>query len=206
LLLGGAIVPAGAATGPQAYPAPGGMRHNDDFTVRVRSSGADWVDLFEHDVIVDLDAPQHATMVQFDMDGPVEVEVRRNNGDVHSVVARPARAGVVPVLAGNVARFRLTRPAKLSIEFDGDRLHNLHLFASAAGAAPTVPAGRSVVRFAPGFMFHPISPGQCSLSRHTPRCCWSRAPCCAARSRSIASPMCRSWATASSTSPSAGLK
>jgi hypothetical protein len=159
LLLGGAIVPAGAATGPQAYPAPGGMRHNDDFTVRVRSSGADWVDLFEHDVIVDLDAPQHATMVQFDMDGPVEVEVRRNNGDVHSVVARPARAGVVPVLAGNVARFRLTRPAKLSIEFDGDRLHNLHLFASAAGAAPTVPAGRSVVRFAPGIHVPPDQPG-----------------------------------------------
>jgi len=150
---------AGAA--PIAYPAGAGLRHNDDFTVRIRSPGGEWVDVFEQDILVDLDAPQHATLVRFDMDGPVEVEVRRNNGDVRNVVVRPSRAGVAARLEGNVARFLLPRPAKLSVEFDGDRLHNLHLFASARTRVDA-PPGRppaNIVRFGPGVHLPPDQPG-----------------------------------------------
>ncbi|HYC94353.1 MAG TPA: hypothetical protein VEB39_01510, partial [Sphingomicrobium sp.] len=102
---------------------------NDDFTVRVRVPGGEWRDLYEYNVKVDLDRPQDASMVMFDIAGPVEVSVRKNNGDVRRVEVRPDSAGVKARLVGNTAHFRLDRPARISVEFDGDRLHNLHLFA-----------------------------------------------------------------------------
>ncbi len=55
------------------------MPHNDDFTVRVRSIGGEWQDLFEYKVQVDMDRVQDASMVQFDMDEPVEVMVKKNS-------------------------------------------------------------------------------------------------------------------------------
>lgn len=123
LVLAVMLAAAGAGPPPVVHLVPAGMRHNDDFTVRVREPGGQWQDLYEHAVIVDLDSPQRASMVRFDMAGAVEVEIRRNNGDVRAVSVRPDRAGIAARLDGRVARFTLNRPAKLSVEFDGDRLH-----------------------------------------------------------------------------------
>ena len=69
------------------------MPHNDDFTVRVRSIGGEWQDLFEYKVQVDMDRVQDASMVQFDMDEPVEVMVKKNNGNFSDVKIRPLRTG-----------------------------------------------------------------------------------------------------------------
>lgn len=65
-----------------AYPEglKANMPHNDDYTVRVRIPGGEWEDLFEYNVQVDMDAVQNASMVQFDMNGTVEVMVKKNNG------------------------------------------------------------------------------------------------------------------------------
>lgn len=133
---------------------------NDDFTARVRVPGGEWRDLYEYNVKVDLDRPQDASMVSFDMAGPVEVSVKKNNGDVRRVAVRPYSAGVKARLVGNTAYFRLDRPAKLSIEFDGDRLHNLHLFADAP-EPELPPPGPGVVYFGPGV--HPLPEGQKSF-------------------------------------------
>ena len=130
---------------------------NDDFTVRVRTPGGEWRDLYEYDVKVDLDRPQDASMVFFDIAGPVEVSVKKNNGDVHRVEVRPDSAGVRAKLVGNTAYFRLEKPANLSVEFDGDRLHNLHLFANAPEQELSSP-GPGVVYFGPGV--HPLPTGQ----------------------------------------------
>lgn len=133
---------------------------NDDFTVRVRTPGGAWRDLYEYDVKVDLDRPQDASMVFFDIAGPVEVAVKKNNGDARRVEVRPDSAGVRARLAGNTAYFRLDRPANVSVEFDGDRLHNLHLFAAAPEPA-LPPQGPGVVYFGPGI--HPLPEGQKSF-------------------------------------------
>jgi hypothetical protein len=96
----------------QVFPFPEQIRyshHSDDFTVRVRTPGGVWQDLYEYKVKVDLDTQSTASMVYFNFDGPVEVAVQKNNGRF----------------------FTLNRPANLSIEFDDDRLHNLHLFTHA---------------------------------------------------------------------------
>ncbi len=148
-----------AAQAPVVPPSIAGMPHNDDFTVRVREPGGRWQDLFEHAVMVDLDAPQRASMAQFEMAGPVEVEVRRNNGDTRTVRVRPDRAGIVAKLEDGVARFTLVRPTKVSVEFDGDRLHNLHLFARSVDGNVPDRAAPGVIWFGPGVHRPPDQPG-----------------------------------------------
>lgn len=124
--------------------------HNDDYTVRVRVPGGEWQDVYEYNVKVDLDNPQNASMAYFDMQGEIEVSVRKNNGDFGRLEIRPANAGIKPRIAGNKLTFKLTKPQKLSIEFDGDRLHNLHLFANPLLAETPDKNSADVIWFGPG--------------------------------------------------------
>jgi hypothetical protein len=129
------------------YPPPQAVvysMHNDDYTVRVRTPGGPWQDLFEYKVRVDLDKVQEASMVYFDMKGPVEVMVRKNNDKVNNVRIRPELYGT---LKENTITFTLAEPRKLSIEFNGDTRHNLHLFAR---AVEHVEIDSNVVYFGPG--------------------------------------------------------
>ena len=124
----------------QVFPFPQPIRydhHNDDYTVRVRTPGGQWQDLYEYNVAVDLDQPakdatqKGASMVYFNFQGPVEVAVQKNNGDFRAVAIRPASKGIKSVTRGGSVYFTLTQPQNLSIEFDDDHLHNLHLFTQA---------------------------------------------------------------------------
>lgn len=125
---------------------------NDDFTVRVREPGGTWQDLYEYNVMVDLDNPQAASMVRFDMDGPVEVSVRKNNGDFRNVRVRPLAAGIETKTGrfGHTVTFTIDRPRKLSVEFDGDRLHNLHVLANPVEKEKPDPQGPDVIWFGSG--------------------------------------------------------
>ena len=51
---------------------------------------------------------------------------------------------------GDVVLFRLDRPEYLSVEFDGDRLHNLHLFANPVETETYTESNDSVLYFGPG--------------------------------------------------------
>jgi hypothetical protein len=155
----------------QVFPFPEAIRythHNDDYTVRVRTPGGVWQDLYEYKVKVDLDTPSDASMVYFNFDGPVEVAVQKNNGRFNEVKIRPAGKGVKPVVKGRTAYFTLQRPENLSIEFDDDHLHNLHLFTHAI--RKDMPAGmdkapdftQPVVYFGPG-----IHDGEFNLRSNT---------------------------------------
>lgn len=115
------------------HPVPNQIlysKHNDDFTVQVRIPGQDWQDLFEYKVVVDADNPQIASMVQFDFDGKVDLRVKKNNGLIQSVKIRPLLKNISHEVKGNMIYFSLDRSAKLSLEVNGDRLHNLHVFAN----------------------------------------------------------------------------
>ena len=119
----------------QLVTHPGGVRigiaPNDDYTVRVREPGGQWQNLFEYNVHVDMDRVQDATMVQFDMGkGPVEVMVKKNNGKIYDVDIRPLKNNIAYTQVGNSILFTLDKPQYLSVEFNGDRLNNLHLFAN----------------------------------------------------------------------------
>ncbi|NVM77557.1 hypothetical protein FHW83_003375 [Duganella sp. SG902] len=136
-----------AAAQTQVHPFPSPVRythHNDDFTVRVRTPGGVWQDLYEYKVKVDLDKPQEASMVYFNFDGTVELAVQKNNGMFSKVAVRPDAKGLKPVVKDGIAYITLRRPENLSIEFDDDRLHNLHVFTHAIRKdMPAVPADLS---------------------------------------------------------------
>lgn len=135
------------------HPVPQGIyyaMHNDDYTVRVRLPGGAWRDLYEYKVKVDMDRPSEASMVTFDFEGEVEVMVQKNNGTVHDVAIRPRSAGVKFRRQGNVVTFRLDRPRNLSIEFDGDRHRNLHLFANTPEQDAPTPDTPGVLYFGEG--------------------------------------------------------
>lgn len=127
-----------------------GMAHNDDYTVRVRIPGGEWKDLYEYKVHVDMDNVQEASMVQFDMDGTVEVMVKKNNGLVHEVDIRPRNNRVEYKQVLNTIFFTLDRPQYLSIEFNGDRLHNLHLFANPLQTEVYYGEAKGIMYFGPG--------------------------------------------------------
>lgn len=124
--------------------------HNDDYTVKVRISGGEWKDLYEYNVHVDMDKVQDASMVQFDMGNPVEVMVRKNNGKICEVDIRPLNNKVKYVQKQNVIFFTLDRPQYLSVEFNGDRLHNLHLFANPLETETYTETKEGVMYFGPG--------------------------------------------------------
>lgn len=135
------------------YEVPGGYKysaHNDDFTVLVREPGGEWKDLFEYEVEVDLDTKSKATMVHFDFDKKVEVKVRKNNGTIHNAEIRPKSSGVDPTVNGNEITFLLDKPTNLSIEINGDKLHNLHVFANPIEKNRPDPKDTNVIYFGPG--------------------------------------------------------
>lgn len=138
------------------YPVPQAVvysMHNDDYTVKVRKPGGEWQDLYEYNVKVDLDKPQDASMVYFDFSGSVEVFVRKNNGTVQSVKVRPSSYEIKPTTSGNTISFILTEPKKISIEFNGDKLHNLHVFANPIEKNRPDSSDPNVIYFGPGVHF-----------------------------------------------------
>lgn len=142
------------------YPVPQAVlysMHNDDYTVKVRRPGGEWQDLYEYKVKVDMDKVQEASMVSFDFAGKVEVFVRKNNGDITSLRIRPLAAGVAPSIKGNTVTFMLSRPANLSVEFNGDKLHNLHVFANPPEKTRPDSGQAGVVWFGPGLHTFPDS-------------------------------------------------
>ncbi len=140
------------ASGLYVYPLPpGGLfysMHNDTFTVRVRKPGGPWRDLYEYTAKVDSDGPSDVSVVQFDFEGKVEIGVRKNNGDFKRVEVRPASKAIRHKVENGVVLFTIDRPQNLSVEFDGDRLHNLHIFAGAPIARPA--PSPDVVFYEPG--------------------------------------------------------
>ena len=101
------------------------------FTVRVRVPGGDWETVSVFNARVGLRQLGRVSIAAFDFSGAAEVEVAWTGARQDIVRIRPEHAGVAMTRPdATVARFTLTRPAKLSFEVNGDTLHNLHLFAN----------------------------------------------------------------------------
>lgn len=96
------LAAAGANAPPVVHPVPAGMRHNDDFTVRVREPGGRWQDLYEHAVIVaGFDASRTVSGVTIE---GLTIGGRRIGS------AAEADAAIGPFVQG--VTFRLARPIR----------------------------------------------------------------------------------------------
>lgn len=96
-----------------------------------------------------------AAMCSFDMDGPVEVEIDVHGPPLHaplqSVIVRPLRHAIKPVVHDNTLRFVLREPCQLSIEPNGHILAPLHLFANPPEpSAVPQPNDPNVLYYGPG--------------------------------------------------------
>lgn len=119
------------------YPAMGGsmLPASQDYSVEVRAkAGEEWQQVEVLRCEVDLDKVESASFAQFDMEAPVELRVachRTQGSSLSLAVVRPLSLHIQAVQpAPDTLLFTLDHPAYLSIEFDGERKHNLHLFAN----------------------------------------------------------------------------
>ena len=108
------------------------LKENTTYQVFVRSLDQDeeWQELQVLEVGVDMDTRQTAAMAQFDTDEPVCVRIV-NRRQFSNVLIRPTVHQITAKRVGeDQVEFILDQPRKLSVEFDGDRFHNLHIFVS----------------------------------------------------------------------------
>lgn len=124
--------------------------HNDDFTVKIRVPGGEWQDLYEYNVQVDMDKVRNASMVYFDFTDKVDVWIKKNNGLVNTAKIRPLSYNIVPEINGNIITFSLDQPRNISIEVNGDKLQNMHLFANPIRNDKPDPDDPDVIYFGPG--------------------------------------------------------
>lgn len=135
----------------QVYEVPRELlysAHNDDFTVRVRTPGGAWHNLYEYRIRVDKDNQANASLVYFDFAGKVEIEIQKNNGDFATADILPRRPGIRVERQGAILRLTLDKPERFSVQFDNDRLHNLHVL---AGAIPEDKPESGAIVYGPGF-------------------------------------------------------
>jgi pectate lyase len=134
------------------YPAPSGQPLNAEYSVMVREPGGSWQALDEYRVTVGLDPKSDSTMVAFDTSGPVEVSITKTSGTIGTACVRPRRLGIVPAISadGKSATFTLPRPLKVSFEVDGDRQHNVQLFANPIELYVPSAGAKRLIYYGPG--------------------------------------------------------
>ncbi|WP_373228594.1 glycosyl hydrolase family 28 protein [Cohnella sp.] len=132
------------------YKAPIGAIGREDFSVSVRTLGGSWEELFVYEAKVDMHQVRQTSMVYFDMEGTVEVMIVSRNRSVEQAVIRPLSANIPFERHGDVILFTLDRPRKLSIEINGERFSNLHLFANPMEENAPQPDDPDIIYFAPG--------------------------------------------------------
>lgn len=120
------------------YPVPEGAARQRDFILKVRPAGQEqWQEVGCYQVKVDMHDVRLASMAFFDFQGTVEVEVTVPGFYYfYRADVRPLSLGIVPRVEPRRITFTLNRPANLSVECNGERFHNLHLFAGAIQDKP----------------------------------------------------------------------
>lgn len=110
-----------------------GPEPSADYTVQVKEpDAAAWQNVQVLACEVNLAHRTKASFAEFDMGSPVTVRVTNNRENVDKTVIRPLSKGVAArKINDNTVEFSLAKAEYLSVEFNGDRQHNLHLFANA---------------------------------------------------------------------------
>ena len=118
------------------YPLPekDGPALMSDHEVSVCPSGStQWQSVPTLRCDVDLSHRQQASFAEFDMEGTIKVKVKSAKLKVNndSIFVRPASRGIKPQrIDDETIELTLEKPEYLSIEFNGDRHHNLNIFAN----------------------------------------------------------------------------
>lgn len=128
---------SGAAIKVYDYPVKDGVEEMNDYEVSVREAeGGEWFSLKTLRCDVDMHKVQKASFAEFDMGRPVVVRVKNLRDDALSagqmeVIVRPLSKKIsAKHIDERTIEFRMDTPEYLSVEFNKDRKHNLHIFAN----------------------------------------------------------------------------
>ena len=132
LLLAGIILPATAQVEVAPMPEKDGPVLSARYDVSVRSMDSpSWQQVPVLRCDVNTRRVQQSAYAEFDMGCPVIVRVRSNEHETYNPVIRPSSRQIQTLrIDARTVEFTLTEPAYLSLEQDGDREHNLHIFAN----------------------------------------------------------------------------
>lgn len=113
------------------YPVCREIPQNNDFSIKVRVPGGDWVDLYSYEVLVDAHKVKKSSMVHFGFEGSVELQVVSRSQQIKIFRIRPLSYDVQSANSGDTIHFNLHQPTNISLEVNGDIFHNLQIFADA---------------------------------------------------------------------------
>jgi hypothetical protein len=89
-------------------------------------------------------------MAYFDFDGTVKIDIKSKETKVENVVVRPLSLGIKPEIKGDTISFELDKPAKLTIEVNGNIKRAIHLFANPLEKDVPRKDDPNVIYFGPG--------------------------------------------------------
>lgn len=121
-----------------------------NFSVKVRVPGGEWREASICNARIGLRQTGVVSIASFDFSGKAEVAVGFKD-KIESARIRPLRHKIpYSKINDNEISFMLDRPVKLSIEFNGDTLNNLHIFANPMEENVPDPADGKVISYKPG--------------------------------------------------------
>lgn len=112
------------------YPVCKEIPQNNDFLVKVRVPGGEWVDLYSYEVLVDAHKVKKSSMVHFGFEGSVEMQVVSRSQKIKTTQIRPLSYDIQSSNHGDTICFNLHQPTNISVEVNGDIFHNLQVFAN----------------------------------------------------------------------------
>jgi polygalacturonase len=125
------------------YPYPKEIKSSSVYQVK-----ADGRSVFVYDAPV-------APIASFDMEGPVEIEIKADR-DIKWVDVRPRILGIKPEFKDSTIRFRLEKPCNISIELNGEFSNKpLFLFANPPEKNPPIKHGKGIHYFESGKVYTP---------------------------------------------------
>jgi len=114
----------------EVYSAPSVLPRSTDYSVKVKTAYSEWYTLDTYAVRVDMHHVREASLATFDFVGEVQLEIV-SAVHIEAVAIRPLAYDIPYRIEDNKLMFSLDRPVNISIEINGDRFHNLHVFANA---------------------------------------------------------------------------
>jgi hypothetical protein len=135
------------------YPVPKGAPTCRDFLVEVRQGG-DWQQVGTYAWLIDnpksgIHCTDTTSIASFDFTGEVEVRITPLHARIDSFSVRPFSYSIKAKRIDQSIIFTLNRSRYLSVEVNGDRVHNLQIFANPV--IPAVKKGKGVIRMKPGY-------------------------------------------------------
>ena len=132
------------------YPAPEGFDARDDYKVEVRTDG-EWIPVPVYSALVTRSRKMctETFFASVDLEGAMQVRVTPKN-PFGAAEIRPFSDGIEGTAENGTLCFAVDHPCQLSVEFDGDVMHNLQLFVNGILTDAPDPDDPDVIYFGPG--------------------------------------------------------